>query len=171
MEFKELIAISGQPGLHKVIAKSKNGFIVEAIADAKRQAVSANQRISTLNDISVYTTDEEMPLKKVMAALEAKADKFKEVDAKADAEKMQQFFEAAVPNYDKEKVYASDIKKMMTWFRLLEGKVDFNKEESDEPALIEEVEKETKQPTKIHEVHGPKAEGAKSSKSRTRKKV
>src|SRR5678810_569506 len=110
MELKDVISISGMSGLYKVVAQSKSGFIVESIADGKRSPVSSAQRISTLGDISIFTTKDELPLREVFLKIK-QADGGKiSVSAKAGNEELKKYFKNIVPDFDEQKVYPSDIK-------------------------------------------------------------
>ena len=95
-----------------------------------------------------------------------------DVDLKGDPEKIRTYFKKLIPDYDEEKVYASEIKKMLNWYEALKDKIDFSKEEeeTEDSKIPGNVDHEKPIP-KIHEAHGPKAEHAKSSTARTRKKV
>jgi hypothetical protein len=173
MNFKEIISVPGQNGLFRILANNKSGFIVEALLDGRRTMINANQRIMTLSDISVYTKDGEIPLRDVFKKMQEVTGKKLEVDPKDDPKKLREYFKKIVPEFDEEKVYASDIKKMFTWYEILKDKIDFSvedkKEDDDSKPLIPgEHEKHV---PKVHEAHGPKAENAKTSTARTRKKV
>lgn len=137
MSLKGIISISGMPGLYKVLAQTKSGFIVESLADKKRMPVSSTQRISMLDDISVFTNADDLPLKEVMLKLIEHAEKNQLVDAKSDPAHLRKFFETVVPEYDAERVYPSDIKKIINWFYLVK---DFVAVE-DEPEGKHEDEK------------------------------
>jgi hypothetical protein len=170
MELKEIISVPGMSGLYRIVASNKNGFIVESLNDNKRTMVSNSQRIMTLTDISVYTTDGEIPLREVFKKMSAN-DKTVKIDLKGDPEKLRDVFKTAVPDYDQERVYASDIKKMLTWYEALKDKIDFSKEEKDDDEDLKSNVEQEKSVPKIHESHGPKIEHAKASTARTRKKV
>ena len=170
MELKEIISVPGMSGLYRIVASNKNGFIVESLNDNKRTMVSNNQRIMTLSDISVYTNDGEVPLREVFKKMSEKGKESK-VDPKGNPDKLRDFFKSALPDYDEERVYSSDIKKMITWFEALKDKVDFSKEEKEESDDIKMNQDHEKSVPKIHESHGPKTEHAKTSTARTRKKV
>ena len=174
MQLKEIISVPGMNGLYKIIANNKNGFIVESLQDGKRTMINLNQRIMTLSDISVYTKDGEVPLRDVFKkALEISGNKL-EVDPKGDQKKLREYFKKLVPEFDEERVYSSDIKKMLTWFEVLKDKIDFSKEDTVEEGEDGKtlIPNEHEKPIpKIHEMHGPKTENAKSSTARTRKKV
>ena len=174
MLLKEIISVPGMNGLYKIIANNKNGFIVESLHDSKRTMINASQRIMTLSDISVYTKDGEVPLRDVFKKAMEISGSNPVVDPKSDPKILKEYFKKIVNDFDEERVYLSDIKKMITWFILLKDKIDFSKEESEEkdpegkPLPASEHEKPI---PKIHETHGPKTENAKMSTARTRKKV
>lgn len=171
MEFKDILAVPGMPGLYKVVGNNKNGFIVESILDGKRTMVNGQQRIMTLVDIAVYTSGEEKPLREIFLSLQEKTNGKLPVDPKGDEKKIRDFFRTIVPDFDDERVYTSDIKKMLNWFLLLSGKVDFAKPAEEEVSAIKKEEEKPVVP-KVHEAHGPKAEQhAKTATARTRKKV
>lgn len=172
MKFREILSVPGMSGLYKVVANNKNGFIVESLADGKRTLVNASQRIMTLVDIAVYTSEGELPLREVFQKIKEKSGGALKVDLKGDVAKLRDFFSSAIPNFDQERVYNSDIKKMLTWYSLLQDKIDFSKEEEDENADVPAVNHDSdKHLPKVHEAHGPKTETAKKSTARTRKKV
>jgi hypothetical protein len=170
MELKEIISVPGMSGLYRIVASNKNGFIVESLNDSKRTMVSNSQRIMTLSDISVYTKDGEVSLREVFKNMSEKG-KEASIDPKGDPDKLRDFFKSSLPEYDEERVYASDIKKMITWFDALKDKIDFSKEETAESDDLKLGQEHEKSVPKIHEAHGPKTENAKTSTARTRKKV
>ena len=131
MDFSEILSIAGKPGLYKVVSRTKNGIIVESIIDQKRFTAFSNERISSLEEISVFTEDEDMPLKDVLKSFYEKNDGKASIDHKSDNAKLKTVFEEAVPEYDKERVYVSDIKKIIQWYNLLAEKkmLDFKEEE------------------------------------------
>jgi hypothetical protein len=169
MELKDIISVPGMSGLFKIVGNNKNGFIVESMLDNKRSMVSSSQRILTLVDIGVYTQDEEMPLNQVFLKIQ-ESGKDKSIDVKADGKKLREFFKSVLPEYDEERVYDSDIKKILSWYLLLNGKVDFSKVEETDDKLTTQQEHE-KNFVKVHESHGPKEMGSKGTAARTRKKV
>jgi hypothetical protein len=173
MELKDVISIPGTSGLYKVVAQSKNGFIVESLIDGKRLRISSSQRISSLVDIAVFTKHEDMPLKEVFKKIfEADGDKLS-VDPKADQKILKDYFKKVVPDFDEDRVYVSDIKKMLSWYELLSGKIDFNaKEKSDDDDKINLNQEFEKPIPKTHEIHAPKADQhAKVGQVKLRKKV
>jgi len=173
MELKDIISIPGMGGLFKVIAQSKNGFIVESLTDNKRIPIASTQRISSLVDIAVFTKHEDMPLKDVFKKIQDTDGGKLAVDPKADPKALKDYFTKVVPDFDDERVYASDMKKILTWYELLNGKVDFNAkiEESEDGKLGANQDLE-KPVHKVHESHSPKADQhAKVGQVKLRKKV
>ena len=170
MQFKEIISVPGL-GLFRILSSNKTGFIVESLTDGKRTMVNANQRIMTLSEIAVYTSDGEVPLRDVFKKI---ADSGKKApDPKGDQEKLRVFFKTVVPDFDEERVYNSDIKKMITWYDLLKDKIDFKVEEKEEEGVDvkSHAGDQGHQIHRVHEVHGPKTEHAKTTTTKTRKKV
>ncbi|MEY4595087.1 MAG: hypothetical protein RIQ47_1497 [Bacteroidota bacterium] len=170
MELKDIISVPGMGGLHKVIGNNKTGFIVESLVDGKRSMVNGSQRIMTLVDVAIYTTEEEKPLREIFLALQQKEGDNLSVDPKADDGTLRDYFKKIVPNYDADRVYVSDIRKVLNWFKLLNGKVDFSKVEESGESLLN-TDDHSKPIQRTHEVHGPKTEGAKTTATKTRKKV
>jgi len=121
MELKEVISISGKNGLYKVVARSNKGFIVESIEDKKTKfPVNANHQVALLDEITIYTnTDENLPLKTVMDNIEAKRGEGNIPNVKDDTLKIKEFFRTVAPDYDEERVYVSDMKKILKWFDIL----------------------------------------------------
>jgi hypothetical protein len=119
MKLKEIMAIAGKPGLYKMVAQAKNGIIVESIIDQKRVQAFTQDKISTLEEISVYTEDGDKPLReifqKIMTAQEGKATP----DFKGNNNKIKEFFGQVLPEYDKERVYTSHMQKIVSWYNLL----------------------------------------------------
>jgi len=119
MDLSKILSISGRPGLYKVVSQSKNAVIVESITDKKRFPAFAHERMSSLEEISIFTTGEDRPLKDVLKAFHEKLEGKPAVDPKAgDAELLKQFGEI-VADYDPDRVYISDIRKMVSWYNLL----------------------------------------------------
>lgn len=133
MDLSKILSISGKPGLYKMVAQSKNGAIVESLADKKRFPAFASERISSLEEISIFTNDEDMHLKDVLKAIHEKQNGEKAIDHKSDPKKLKEFFEAAIPDYDQDRVYVSDIKKVLNWYNLLHEfeMLDFSEEEEE----------------------------------------
>ena len=141
MGLKGIIAVSGMPGLYKVLAQNKSGFIVESLADKKRQPVSATQRISMLDDITVYMQEDDITLKDVFLKMMSFAEKGTLPDPKGDEKKLRSVFGEIVPGFDSERVYTSDIRKMFAWYHLVKDMVALPDEgEANENAATENQE-------------------------------
>lgn len=129
MNLKGIISISGKPGLYKVVAQGKNNVIVESLDDKKRFPAYSTDRISALDDISVYTYDEDVILKDVLKKIFEKEKGSVCISHKEDKKKLESYLESILPNYDKERVYISDVKKIFQWYNLLHVSGDLQAEE------------------------------------------
>ncbi len=136
MKLEKVIAISGKPGLYEIISQSKSGIIVESLTDKKRFPVNSLHNISTLNDIAIYTYEAEVPLKKVFLNIHEKEDGKNSIDPKSGKNELLAYFSEVLPNYDEERVYASNIKKVLSWYNaLVASNFDFkslNDDDQDE---------------------------------------
>jgi hypothetical protein len=134
MDLSKILAISGRHGLFKMISQTKNGVVVESLTDGKRSTAFAQERISSLEEISVFTTGEDMPLKDVFKMIFDKLEGGPVIDPKSDDINLKDYFAEIVPGYDQERVYASDIKKMLTWYNTLAElkMLDFTEEITEE---------------------------------------
>ncbi|HOU97644.1 MAG TPA: DUF5606 domain-containing protein [Bacteroidales bacterium] len=120
MKLNEILTISGHSGLFKMIAQGKNSIIVESLTDGKRMPAFSTDRLSSLSDIALFTTGEELPLSEVFKRMfEVFEQKEVSLNFKKQTKEMLEFFEKAIPEYDKERVYTSDIKKIMTRYNQL----------------------------------------------------
>src|ERR1700722_18475764 len=121
VDLKEIISISGKPGLYKVIARSAKNFIVDSIEDDKtRFSVNATQQVAILDEITVYTTGEEnIPLKTIFENMETRKKESTVPSPKDNPVDIREFFKFAAPGYDPERVYISDMKKMLKWFEII----------------------------------------------------
>nr|WP_319398422.1 DUF5606 domain-containing protein [uncultured Carboxylicivirga sp.] len=116
---KGLLAISGQRGLFKMVSQAKNSIIVESLLDGKRIPAYATSRISALEDISIYTEEEDVKLSDVFKAIYEKENGGKAIDTKSSGSELKSYFEEVLPSYDKDRVYVSDIKKVLSWYNIL----------------------------------------------------
>lgn len=157
MDLSGIISISGQPGLYKVVAQSKNGLIVESLIDKKRIPAYSNYKISALEDISVFTTGDDIPLSDVFQKIYDKENGGPAVDHKSGDNELRKYFGEALPEYDEDRVYISDIRKMLSWYNLLQKNdlLKVKKEESE--ATEEKGEKKAKIEEKNKSVPSPKA--------------
>lgn len=169
MNLTGIIAISGRPGLYKVIAQGKNNIIVESLIDNKRFPAYATDKISALDDISIYTYDEDAPLKDLLSAIYKKEDGKMCPSHKESLTVLQNYLLELLPNYDQERVYSSDVKKMFQWYNLLHksGNLKMEEEAAEATAIVEEEtqsETATKKPT-AKKVAAPKAATAVKAKT------
>ena len=136
MDLSKILVISGKPDIYELVSQTKNGAIVESLADKKRCPVFKSDRISSLNEISIFTTEKEKPL------LEVFQDIFRKEEGKpltfeikkASGNELFAYFKEVLPNYDTEHVHASDVKKVLLWYNLLvnAGKIDLEEPEQNE---------------------------------------
>jgi len=143
MVLKDILAISGESGLFKFIAQGKNAIIVEHIETGRRSSAFSSTKVSSLEDISVFTEKEDLPLGKVFDKIFEKESGGPAIDSKAETEKLKQYFEEIIPDYSRDKVYASDIKKIILWYNLLQKKEMLVKEEPEKSAETEKPVSET----------------------------
>lgn len=131
MDLKEIMSISGKPGLYKMVAQAKNGIIVESIIDQKRLQAFSHDKISSLEEISIFTESGDKPLKEILAAFYEKLEGKPAPDFKNENEKVKAFFAEMLPDYDKERVYVSHMQKIVSWYNLLveHDLLDFSQEE------------------------------------------
>lgn len=150
MDLSGIISISGRPGLFKVIAQGKNNIIVESLIDKKRIPAYATDRISALEDISIYTIDGEKSLQDVLAAMYEKQEGKPGLSHKDDISNLQAYLLEILPDYDEERVYASDIKKLFQWYNMLlnYGVLEPEKEAEATPEVEKEAKPEAEKPKK-----------------------
>ena len=149
MELKDIVAIAGMPGLYHVIGQRKNGLVVEALdGTGKKIPTSANTKVSILSDIAMFTMEGEERLATILLSIH---DKVKEgltvPDRKANEDAFPQFLGKVLPNYDNERIYLSDMKKLANWYTILSDKLDFEalrKSLEEESAESEEAKAEGK---------------------------
>ena len=163
MNLTGIIAISGRPGLFKVIAQGKNSIIVESLIDKKRFPAYAADRISALDDISIYTYDEDAPLKDLLAAIYKRESGNECPSHKEDISVLQSYLIDLLPNYDQERVYPSDVKKMFQWYNLLHKSGNLIVEEAEEEKTTKSSKKATE--SAEGETTEPKAKKAPAKKT------
>ncbi len=134
MDLSKILAISGKPGLYKNVGQTKTGVIVESITDGKRFPAFAHERISSLAEISIFTTGEDIPLEDVFKKIYEKYDGEKVLDKKPGGTELKEFLAEVLPDYDRDRVYVSDIKKLVQWYNLLveHDMMEFSEEEAPE---------------------------------------
>ena len=134
-----ILAISGKPGLYKLVSRGKNNLIVEALdATHRRQPAFGSDRITSLNDIAMFTDDEDVALTTVLDNLKAlEKGKKSAIDLKkATGDELREYFAKVLPNFDRDRVHVSDIKKLIQWYNILieNGVTDFKEEQKEEKA-------------------------------------
>lgn len=138
MEFKDIASVAGKPGLYKVVAPTRSGVILESLDDSKKKLIAGpNHRVSVLSDISIYTTTSEgsAMLGEVMKKIKKEFDDDPGVDSNSSKEELYAFLEYILPELDKTRVYPSDIKKLVSWYKIIY---------KDMPELLEEEKKPSK---------------------------
>ena len=121
MELKDIMAISGHSGLFKFISQGRHGIIVESLSDAKRISISASSKVSSLTDIAIFTNDGEVPFKEVLKKIRAAENSGPAISQKSEDKELKKYFEKILPEYDRERVYTSDIKKVIAWYNQLQS--------------------------------------------------
>ena len=141
MNLTGIIAISGKPGLFKVVAQGKNNLIVESLEDKKRVPAYSTDRISALEDISVYTYDEDVALTSVLEAIYKKQNGGEAPSHKEDKTTLENYLLEILPNYDQERVYFSDVKKIFQWYNLVHksGNLTIEATENETTEVIEDA--------------------------------
>ncbi len=149
MDISQIVSVSGHGGLFKVISQIKNGIIVEGLEDQKRMPIYASQKVVALEDISIYTYTDDIPLKEVLLTIQEtlKSEQAPE-GKKASANDLKSFMETVMPDYDKERVYVSDIKKLAKWYNILNSLGYITKEEAKEKEEKPKTTADTKKGTK-----------------------
>ena len=121
MGLDEVLAISGKPGLFKIVTRTRTGAVVESLEDKKRLTVGAHSNISILSEIAIYTLQEEVPLPAVFKKIKDKENgNPTSISHKDGKDVLEEFFFEVLPDYDEDRVYASDIKKVVQWYNLLQ---------------------------------------------------
>jgi len=135
MSLEKIVAVTGKPGLFEIVTQSKGGLIVESITDKKRIPINAMHNVSALNDIAIYTYEEEVPLRNIFKTIAEKYENKEALSHKESNANLTSFFSEILPDFDDERVYPSNIKKVVQWYNILaKSNFDFSsiKEESEE---------------------------------------
>jgi hypothetical protein len=165
MSLEKVLSISGKPGLYKLKTQTRTGFLAESLLDGKTINVSGRHNVSLLSEIAVYTLTEEVPLREVFKKISEKEGGKETISHKASKEELEEFFFGVMPDYDEDRVYASDIKKIVQWYNMLikNGINDFSEAKEE----TEKTEKELSDKPK--EAKKPAAKKAAAPKSATPK--
>lgn len=146
MELKDVVSVTGMPGLHKILGRNKSGLILESLSDNKKFGTNPRQRISVLSDIAMFTEDAEVKLAVVLMSIKALEDAGNAIpSAKADNDEVKAFMSLILPTYDRERVYTSDMKKLFVWYGMLKSIdldwANLDKEEASEETADGDVPK------------------------------
>lgn len=141
MDLSKILSVSGKPDLYKHIAQSRNGIVIESISNGKRINAFTTDKISSLQDIAIYTENEDIPLSDVFKKIFQKEDGKESISHKSGNDQIKAYFGEVLPEYDKERVYISDMKRVFKWYNTLQkqGLVDL-----EEPPKEEKEEKTEK---------------------------
>lgn len=141
-DLKKILSISGEHGLYRYVAQGRNGMIAESMLTGQRQLFGPQAKVSSLADISIYTTEKEVSLREVLEAMAAKLSQGAAPDPKGDPKKVRAFFDEVIPNYDEDRFYVSHMKKILGWYEDLRAHATLEfledeeekEEEPEEPA-------------------------------------
>ncbi|AEV32189.1 DUF5606 domain-containing protein [Owenweeksia hongkongensis] len=146
MELEGILAIGGKPGLYKLVAQSRGGVIVSSLIDDKKFPVTQASNVSALKDIAIYTYNEEVPLADVFQKIADKENLGQAISHKEKPEALRSYMLEILEDYDQERVYNSDLKKLFQWYNILQenGLVTKAEEKTEEPAEEVSSEEESK---------------------------
>ena len=142
MALKDILVISGQSGLYKYISQGRNVVIVENLIDKKRSNVPSTAKISMLDDISVFTEGEDMSLREVLKKIQVKESGGQTISHKSPDQTLKEYFKEVLPEYDKDRVYLSDIRKILMWYNLLHELEMTDFEDPEQETTDEETQSE-----------------------------
>ena len=163
MSLEKILAISGKPGLYVLKVQTRTGFVAESLLDGKKITVSLKSNVSLLSEISIYTYEGEKPLAEIMQNIAKKENNGQTISHKEDNATLLSYFREVLPEYDEERVYASDVKKIVNWYNTLQekGLLVF-----DAPAVAEEVVAPVAEEVAVEEVVAEKKAPAKKAKAK-----
>ena len=140
MNLEKILSIAGKPGLYELKVQTRTGYIAESLLDGKKITVGLKVNVSLLSEISIYTYSQEKPLAEVMRTIALKEDNGAAISHKEDNLKLTTYFKEILPEYDTERVYPSDIKKVLNWYNLLQSKGMVSSIEPTSETLVENAE-------------------------------
>ncbi|WP_432411114.1 DUF5606 family protein [Rasiella sp. SM2506] len=142
MSLEKILSISGKPGLYQLKTQTRNGFVAESLIDGKKISVGARDNVSLLSEIAIYTLTEELPLREVFKKISEKENGGPTINHKVPKVELEEFFFEVLPDYDEDRVYPSDIKKVVQWYNLLQknGVTDFSEKAEEETDATSEEE-------------------------------
>ena len=119
MSLEKILSISGKPGLYQLKSQTRSGLLAESIVDGKKISVSARQNVSLLSEIAIYTLTEELPLREVFSKIAKKENGGEAISHKSSKDELEEYFFEVLPEYDEDRVYPGNIKKVIQWYNLL----------------------------------------------------
>lgn len=142
MSLEKILSISGKPGLYKLKTQTRSGFLAESLIDGKKINVSGRHNVSLLSEIAIYTLTEEVPIREVFAKISDKENGGEAISHKEPKIKLEEYFFEVLPDYDEDRVYPGDIKKVLQWYNLLHknGITDFSEADASKEEAISEEE-------------------------------
>lgn len=179
MKISDVLAISGKPGLFKILASSTKNLVVESMIDGKRSSVPGTIRVSSLSDITMYTLKEDVPLKDIIHSMHEKTEGKAAISHNSSPQEVKDFCDSVISDLDHDRVYASDLRKLVQWYNLLVAQkaLPFEPEDKDEDKDEKQSDdskdsknSSTKKATKSTKVSKPKG-GGKSAVKKTSKKT
>lgn len=143
-DLKKILSVAGEHGLFEYVAQGRNGMIAESLVTKQRKMFGPSAKVSSLADISIYTTSEELSLKAVFEAMAKVLSGAQAMDSKSDSAKIKQFFDEIVPNYDEDRFYVSHMKKILDWYNCLQkfASLEFVEDEEEKADNTEESKAE-----------------------------
>ena len=171
MALKEIMAISGYSGLYKFVSQGRNGIIVESLTDGKRTHIPASAKVSALSDIAIFTNDGEKSLREVMNNIKTKENSAPTISHKASKEELVKFFSEIEPNYDVDRVYVSDIKKVVAWYNQLQSMnmLDFEEEVVEDDTTTEKSTEKAPEEAKGEKAPAKKKAAPKTGEAKDKK--
>jgi Domain of unknown function (DUF5606) len=144
MDLRNIYHAIGKPGLFELISTNKSGAIIESLIDKKRIQMFASDKLTSVKDVSLFTTGDDVPLEEVFKTIYLKENGGKCIDPKSDNTALKNYMKEVLPEYDQDRVYVSDMKKLFSWYNLLvsENKLDFSEDEKE--ASEENIAEESK---------------------------
>ncbi|NBC57216.1 MAG: hypothetical protein GVY05_02880 [Bacteroidetes bacterium] len=119
MEFDKILSVSGKPGLYELKTQTRTGVLAQSLVDGRKIQVNLRNNISILSEISIYTYADEVPLKEIFQKIYQKTEGQKSIDHKSPKKELEKYFREILPEYDEDRVYQSDIKKIIQWYNIL----------------------------------------------------
>lgn len=173
MSLEKVLSIAGKPGLYKLKSQTRAGFIAESLMDGKTVNVSGRHNVSLLSEIAIYTLTEEVPLREVFKKISEKEEGKETINHKVPKEELEEFFFGIMPDYDEDRVYVSDIKKVIQWYNMLvkNGLTDFSAPKEEKTAATDEgaeseVKSLEKKDAKPKKAAAPKSASPKASSAK-----